>query len=728
MENPSRRWRGRTFYNSNYQKQNRRQPRKNEHLDDASKQARLLLDKLLRCYHHRAVIESIIVEPQRAYGSLQQAARSLDQAFRPAFASDKLLQDLQAANVAHIESSLLKILTHYDAATEESENLLRQLCNDKGPPDLASVARQVIHHVGLRCKLDASTVSKFLDRLNSLSNDPSVIDLLATPAAAAPTMTSVEESQPRQEGTDFWNLDDESTVSLNNFFLQKNQADRLESFLAKEVAPLAYRHSSASGRPEPRLIAWFGPDYSYSGRQLRSNGPIPSGLQPLLESVETATGKRFNSVLVNVYQNGSQFVGWHADDEAVLGERPFIASVSIGCTRTFELKAKSATSPCLSLDLFHGSLLTMSGDCQANFFHRIPPQHHKRGRRFNLTFRWTHEDPNTGATGASLAPSAPSATKTATPNTAVPLTASMAPVDLDESAQSAEHRRIPEVVCSNNDTTTASTIAASSNEPTASTSTETNADSVVDGGATTIGDVAASADATISNDPSAAAGAASDGSPAAGGTTEVASPENGCTSAADDLFVTPPLPRVGLPASPAKRRLPSPDSEDSPGGPERHRPHLNDSPSTFEQPVSLIISRDCRNLVLCPKPFEGLKLPAITEVHEYSLSALPSLLRSAALRNRQCAQSTVLVLPDELLSTDHWRELLSEAIDLLRADSLTRKILLVPSFASGEELTQSLSKKLSPVTLIASPPLKPIVSFSAPDFILALASWLRTLN
>uniref|UniRef100_A0A1I8GH21 Fe2OG dioxygenase domain-containing protein n=1 Tax=Macrostomum lignano TaxID=282301 RepID=A0A1I8GH21_9PLAT len=226
------------------------------------------------------------------------------------------------------------------------------------------------------------------------------------------------------EGTDFWNLDDESTVSLNNFFLQKNQADRLESFLAKEVAPLAYRHSSASGRPEPRLIAWFGPDYSYSGRQLRSNGPIPSGLQPLLESVETATGKRFNSVLVNVYQNGSQFVGWHADDEAVLGERPFIASVSIGCTRTFELKA---------------NLLTMSGDCQANFFHRIPPQHHKRGRRFNLTFRWTHEDPNTGATGASLAPSAPSATKTATPNTAVPLTASMAPVDLDESAQSAEH-------------------------------------------------------------------------------------------------------------------------------------------------------------------------------------------------------------------------------------------------------------------------------------------------
>jgi alkylated DNA repair dioxygenase AlkB len=45
-------------------------------------------------------------------------------------------------------------------------------------------------------------------------------------------------------------------------------------------------------------------------------------------------------VLLNLYRNGVDSMGWHSDDERELGERPVIASVSLGATRRFRLRHK----------------------------------------------------------------------------------------------------------------------------------------------------------------------------------------------------------------------------------------------------------------------------------------------------------------------------------------------------------------------------------------------------
>ena len=50
--------------------------------------------------------------------------------------------------------------------------------------------------------------------------------------------------------------------------------------------------------------------------------------------MEAPSGVAFNGVLLNRYRSGQDSMGWHSDDEPEFGERPVIASVSFGGTRT----------------------------------------------------------------------------------------------------------------------------------------------------------------------------------------------------------------------------------------------------------------------------------------------------------------------------------------------------------------------------------------------------------
>jgi alkylated DNA repair dioxygenase AlkB len=138
---------------------------------------------------------------------------------------------------------------------------------------------------------------------------------------------------------------------------------------------------------QPRLTAWYGEaSYTYSGLTLQ---PLP--LTPLLEqlrtAVEQATGRRYNSVLLNYYRDGADSMGMHSDDEPELGPDPVIASLSYGATRTFILRHKRSKRT-VKLDLTDGSLLLMAGTLQAHWQHGINKTAKLVGPRLNLTFRF----------------------------------------------------------------------------------------------------------------------------------------------------------------------------------------------------------------------------------------------------------------------------------------------------------------------------------------------------
>ena len=143
--------------------------------------------------------------------------------------------------------------------------------------------------------------------------------------------------------------------------------------------------------PVPRLVSWAGDkgvNYSYSGQKFCADG-WPTCVKGIKSEIEEVLGVYFNSVLANYYQGGKDHMGWHSDNEPELGEKPVIASLSLGATRRFLYKTrlKSKDSSLNKLDLPNGSLLVMLGDFQKVWQHRVSPTRKFVEGRINLTFR-----------------------------------------------------------------------------------------------------------------------------------------------------------------------------------------------------------------------------------------------------------------------------------------------------------------------------------------------------
>jgi alkylated DNA repair dioxygenase AlkB len=172
-------------------------------------------------------------------------------------------------------------------------------------------------------------------------------------------------------------------------FVPAEEATQVEQRLVDEL-PWAQRILRMFGRDvlEPRLVAYLGEPgavYTYSRRR---NAPDPwtPCAQRMRERVMERVGVGFNAVLANLYRDGRDSMGAHADDEPELGPLPIIASLSFGARRRFLLRARRGTAR-HEVWLEHGSLLVMGGTTQQAFAHSLPKQREACERRINLTFR-----------------------------------------------------------------------------------------------------------------------------------------------------------------------------------------------------------------------------------------------------------------------------------------------------------------------------------------------------
>ena len=137
-----------------------------------------------------------------------------------------------------------------------------------------------------------------------------------------------------------------------------------------------------------RKVAWYGDsafEYTYSKATKRAL-EWTKELSQLKEIIETKTGEKFNSCLLNLYHSGEEGMAWHSDDEKELKKNGAIASLSFGAERKFFFKHKK-TKETVSIFLEHGSLLLMKDETQTNWLHRLPPTKLVKKPRINLTFR-----------------------------------------------------------------------------------------------------------------------------------------------------------------------------------------------------------------------------------------------------------------------------------------------------------------------------------------------------
>jgi alkylated DNA repair dioxygenase AlkB len=140
---------------------------------------------------------------------------------------------------------------------------------------------------------------------------------------------------------------------------------------------------------QPRLTAWYGDiskPYTYSGLTMQANHWIKS-LLSIKSVADKYAGIVSSSALLNLYRDGHDGLGWHRDNEKVLGPEPVIASVSLGTVRSFQLRPYKKREPLISLDLEPGSLVIMRGETQRMWEHRIPKTSMTKGARINITFR-----------------------------------------------------------------------------------------------------------------------------------------------------------------------------------------------------------------------------------------------------------------------------------------------------------------------------------------------------
>lgn len=140
---------------------------------------------------------------------------------------------------------------------------------------------------------------------------------------------------------------------------------------------------------QPRLTSLHGnTDHSYGYSNIRMQPqPMLPELDDILARITKVDSTHFNIVLLNLYRDGNDSNGWHADNEKELGQNPVIASVSLGETRVFKLKHRYDKNLKHQLQLESGSLLIMSGTTQHYWLHQIPKTKKQVGPRINLTYR-----------------------------------------------------------------------------------------------------------------------------------------------------------------------------------------------------------------------------------------------------------------------------------------------------------------------------------------------------
>ena len=138
----------------------------------------------------------------------------------------------------------------------------------------------------------------------------------------------------------------------------------------------------------PRISAWYadsGKTYTYSGLTLQPK-QWNKGLLYIKDKISNVSGINFNSVLMNWYRDGEDYMSWHTDNEKELGKNPVIGSVNFGENRDFMIRLNDKSTK-LTIPLKHGTFLLMAGELQHFWQHSVPKRKKIKGTRFNLTFR-----------------------------------------------------------------------------------------------------------------------------------------------------------------------------------------------------------------------------------------------------------------------------------------------------------------------------------------------------
>lgn len=186
-------------------------------------------------------------------------------------------------------------------------------------------------------------------------------------------------------GKRIFDAPDADLLLIDNFF-SKDESDAYYNSLLNTTEWREYEMPMYDKTvTAPRMISWY-VDTNRSER--KSNANWPKELLAIRKRVEKETHIKFNAVLLNLYRNGKDGVGWHSDKTGSVNTDMNIASVTFGETRIFRLRHKFLKHvPQIEIPLHHGTLLLMGGQTNSYWEHQVPKTARAVLPRINLTFR-----------------------------------------------------------------------------------------------------------------------------------------------------------------------------------------------------------------------------------------------------------------------------------------------------------------------------------------------------
>ena len=170
--------------------------------------------------------------------------------------------------------------------------------------------------------------------------------------------------------------------------------DEFEEEWKSRPAETIFFHAFGKKCKFNRKVRMYGSKpYAFSGIVVKADPTFSVLAQRALDLANKMyPGFDFNSVLVNYYDGGKDYISAHSDDEKEHKKGAPIVGFNVygeGPPRTFRIKNSTTRKVVKDLATEHGSMFTMIG-MQDDFTHEIPKSTRKTnpfGRRISFTVR-----------------------------------------------------------------------------------------------------------------------------------------------------------------------------------------------------------------------------------------------------------------------------------------------------------------------------------------------------
>jgi alkylated DNA repair dioxygenase AlkB len=205
-----------------------------------------------------------------------------------------------------------------------------------------------------------------------------------------------------------WTFLPGNSVFINKF-ISKSIADYLFKQLESEIVYikrgiLKFRAPNGKDVDLPRMKQFYGsieksgnyPQYDYGGDDPPVLEFTPT-LKIILILLNRETGQKSNHCIVNRYEKGQDYIGYHHDKTKSLYPNSKVIVLSLGETRIMDIqnltkiKGKTKTKKIASIDMIHGSLFELTLETNKNHKHQIRKTKLAKKIRLGLTFRSVRE-------------------------------------------------------------------------------------------------------------------------------------------------------------------------------------------------------------------------------------------------------------------------------------------------------------------------------------------------